>query len=221
MGHQFLPVNLRTKDKKCLIVGGGKVALRKISTLLDYECSITVIAPEFEQQIEYFAERKFLNLVNREYKSPEAATFDIVIAASDNAELNEQVANDCRGANVPVNVVDTPRLCDFTFPAILRRDCLTVSVSTDGQAPFLSGQLRIILETVFPDRWSRIAQIAAKYRKIVVRMFKDNPDRKLRAYERFLNADWKTILEDMKDDEIEEYINTLAEGPEEQDETGQ
>ena len=213
MGYDFLPVNLRMKDRHCLVVGGGKVALRKISTLLDYGCKITVVAPQVEQQIEYFEERKFVALEKRPYKSPEAATYDLVIAASSDMKLNEQVANDANSANVPVNVVDTPRLCDFTFPAILRRDCLTVSVSTDGKAPFLSGQLRVILETVFPDRWAKIAQIAAKYRKIVVRMWNSSMDQKIRAYERFLNADWKSLLQDMRDEEIDEYINVLAEGP--------
>ena len=221
MGHEFLPVNLKMKDRTCLVVGGGKIALRKVSTLLDYDCKLTVIAPEVEQQLEYFAERKFLILEKRPYKSPEAKSYDIVIAATDNTELNKQVADDCNKAGVPVNVVDTPKLCDFTFPAILRRDCLTVSVSTDGKAPFLSGQLRVILETVFPDRWTRIAQIATKYRKIVVRKWKDRMDQKVEAYQRFLNADWKSILQDMRDEEIDEYIDQLAEVPEKPDDDEQ
>ena len=212
-----MPVNLMMNDKKCLIVGGGKIALRKINTLLDYNCRLTVIAPEVEQQIDYFFERKFLDLKKRPYSSPEAATYDVVIAASNDLALNKQVADDCRGANVPVNVVDTPTLCDFTFPAILRRDCLAVSVSTDGKAPFLAGQLRIILETVFPDRWTRIARIATKYRKIVLGLWRSNTDQKIRAYQRFLNADWKSLLDDMKDDEIDDYIRQLAEGPQSED----
>lgn len=221
MGHEFLPVNFKMKDRTCLVVGGGKIALRKISTLLDYDCKLTVIAPEVEQQLEYFAGRKFLKLEKRAYKSPEAGSFDIVIAATDNTELNKQVADDCRKAGVPINVVDTPKMCDFTFPATLRRDCLTVSVSTDGKAPFLSGQLRVILETVFPDRWAKIAQIATKYRKIVVRKWKDRMDQKVAAYQRFLNADWKSILQDMRDEEIDEYIDQLAEVPEKPDEDEQ
>jgi siroheme synthase-like protein len=213
MGHRFLPVNFKMTGKQCLVVGGGKVALRKINTLLDYDCKLTVIAPEVEEQIGYFADRNFLTLIRRAYKSPEAADYDIVIAASNDMMLNEQVAEDCRKTKVPANVVDTPEECDFTFPAILRRDCLTVSVATDGRAPFLAGQLRVILETVFPDRWSRIAGIAARYRTLVLNLWRDNSDQKLRAYERFLKADWKSILEEMRDDEIEDYISTLAEGP--------
>lgn len=219
MGHEFLPVNLKMKDRTCLVVGGGKIALRKISTLLDYDCAITVIAPDPEQQLEYFAERNFLKLEKRSYKSPEAATYGMAIAATNDAALNKQVADDCSGAGVPVNVVDTPKLCDFTFPATLRRDCLTISVSTDGKAPFLAGQLRVILETVFPDRWSKIAQIAVKYRKIVIRRWKDRLDQKVEAYQRFLNADWKSLLQDMRDEEIDEYISRLAEVSENRDKT--
>ena len=212
MGHQFLPINLKMKDKSCLVVGGGKAALRKIAVLLDYGCKLTVIAPEFEQQIEYYAQKEFLKIIKRPYQSPEAGAFDIAVAASNDVALNEQIAKDCRKMKVPVNIINVPELCDFTFPAVLRRDCLTVSVSTDGEAPFLAGQLRVILETLFPDRWAKIAQTASKYRKIATRKWGNNPDQRLRAYERFLSADWKKILEEMSDKEIDDYINRLAEG---------
>jgi siroheme synthase-like protein len=216
MANKFMPINIYLADRACLVVGGGNVAYRKINTLLDYECKITVVAPEAIDQIKYFAERGFIKLEIRSYKSPEAASYGIVIAASDDMSLNKQIYDDCKSAGVPINVVDTPKLCDFTFPAVLKRDCLTIAVSTDGKAPFLAGRLRMIMETVFPERWGKIARIAADYRKQVLRRWKDNPDQKVECYNRFLNADWKAILEEMSDQEIQEEIGRLIEMPESQ-----
>jgi len=211
MANKFMPINISLADRACLVVGGGNVAHRKINTLLDYECKITVVAPDAISQVKYFAEREFVKLELRPYKSPEAASYGIAIAASDDMSLNKQVYKDCKSAGVPINVVDKPKLCDFTFPAVLKRDCLTIAVSTDGKAPFLAGRLRMIMETVFPDRWKKIARIAADYRKQVLRHWKDNPDQKVECYNRFLNADWKAILGEMTDQEIQEEITRMIE----------
>ncbi|MCP4580481.1 MAG: bifunctional precorrin-2 dehydrogenase/sirohydrochlorin ferrochelatase [candidate division Zixibacteria bacterium] len=215
MANKFMPINLSLKDRACLIVGGGNIAHRKINTLLDYECKITVVAAEPNDQIKYFDQRGYVKLEIRKYKSPEASSYGVVIAASDDMELNKQVSEDCKKAGVPINVVDAPKLCDFTFPAVLKRDCLTVAVSTDGKAPFLAGQLRLILETVFPERWKKIANIAADYRKQVIRRWKDKPDQKVECYDKFLNADWKTLLEEMNEQEVQEEITKMIELPEE------
>ncbi len=194
------------------MVGGGNVALRKINTLLDYESQITVIAPDPVEKIEYYAQKGILKLEKRKYKAPEASSYGLAISASNDKTVNQLVAKDCRTAGVPVNVVDTPALCDFTFSAVVKRDCLTVAVSSDGKAPFLAGHLRLILENVFPENWNKIAKIAASFRKKVIRRWKNEPQKKMESYERFLNADWKTILKNMTDQELEEELNRLLEG---------
>ncbi|MBD3256916.1 hypothetical protein GF377_00690, partial [candidate division GN15 bacterium] len=112
MSAAFLPISVSLKDRKCLVVGGGVVALRKIETLIEHGADITVISPEFEPQIAFFGSKDTIKLENRPYKSPEAATFGLVIAATDDNELNTQVAEDARGAGVLVNVVDKPAQCD-------------------------------------------------------------------------------------------------------------
>jgi len=147
----YLPIGISLEKRNILLVGGGEVALRKVETLLEYNTDITVIAPEVHDKIRYYSEKGILKLEMRTYESPEASDFGIVISASDSSEVNETVYKDCSKAGIPVNVVDNPDLCDFIFPAVLKRNCISVSVSTDGQAPFLSGHLRLILENVFPE----------------------------------------------------------------------
>jgi siroheme synthase-like protein len=211
MANQFLPIAISLKSRHCLVIGGGRVALRKIDTLLNYDSDITVIAPEIDDKIEYYASKNSLKVIKREYKSPEAAGYGLVVSASDNIDVNRQVSDDCKKAGVPVNVVDKPSLCDFIFPAVIRRDCLTVAVASDGKAPFLSGHVRMILENIFPDNWNKVAKYATTFRQKVQARLKSNFERKTEAYSRFLDADWKTILKEKSGDEIEQMLDEMVE----------
>jgi len=211
MANKYLPINISLENRRCLVVGGGDVALRKVETLLEYKSDITVIAPEPNDKIGYFAKKGELKLEKREYRSPEASEYGIVISASNKKDVNAQVSEDCRNSGVPVNVVDNPPLCDFIFPAVLKRDILSVAVSTDGQAPFLAGQLRLILEDIFPKRWKKIAGYAAKYRKKVMARWRGQSEKKAQCYNRFVQVDWQKILKEKSDDEIEALLDDLVE----------
>ena len=211
MANKYMPINISLENRRCLIVGGGDVALRKVETLLEYKSDITVIAPEPNDKIEYFAKKGELKLEKREYRSPEASDFGIVISASNKKDINARVSEDCRKAGVPINVVDNPPLCDFIFPAVVKRDILSVTVSTDGQAPFLAGQLRLILEDIFPKRWKKIAGYAAKYRKKVMARWRGQSEKKAQCYNRFVQVDWQTILKEKSEDEIEALLDDLVE----------
>lgn len=212
MANKYLPISISLKARPCLVVGGGSVALRKIETLLEYDSQITVVAPEPLEKIEYYAGKEKLKLERRAYQSPEAQQYGIVISASDDNGVNEIVYKDCKAAGIPVNVVDNSAMCDVIFPAVIKRDCLTVAVSTDGKAPFLSGHLRLILEGVFPERWSKLAKMAARFRAKVQKQFKDQPDRKAAALERFLNADWQTLLKEKSGQQLEQELEKLLNG---------
>ncbi|UCD17331.1 MAG: bifunctional precorrin-2 dehydrogenase/sirohydrochlorin ferrochelatase [Candidatus Zixiibacteriota bacterium] len=212
MANSYLPVSISLKNRTCLIIGGGKVALRKIDTLLDYDPAITVIAPEPDEKIRYYAAKGKLTLQERGYKSPEASDYGLVIAASDDIEVNKRVYDDCQRTGTPVNVVDNPNLCDFIFPAVVKRDFLTVAVSTDGKAPFLSGHLRLILDDVFPAHWKKIARHAAEFRKRLQERWADNPNEKAEAISRFLSADWKKMIKEHDDGEIRARLDRMLEG---------
>jgi siroheme synthase-like protein len=212
MEYSYMPIGIDIAKRRCLIVGGGEVALRKIDTLLDFGTDITVIAPEPIDKICFYAEKKRLHLEKRKYTSPEVKNFGIVIAASDDNEVNETVAGDCRDASIPVNVVDNPGLCDFIFPSVLKRDCLTISVLSDAQAPFLSGHLRMVLENIFAEkRWVTIAQLASVFRRRVNKTYADNQKLKAASFANFLDNDWQKTLEEVPDEELSDFLDTLME----------
>lgn len=212
MKNRFLPISISLKDRKVLVVGGGAVAQRKIETLFDYECDVTLVAPKLADKVEYYGERGLVKIEKREYREGEAAEYGLVISASDDEKVNRQVYDDAKKAGIPINVVDNPALCDVIFPAVVKRDCLTVSVSSDGRAPFLSSHLKIILDNVFPEHWTKLASLAAKFRDRVQEYHKNRPDQKLAAFERFVAADWKTIIKEKNDDALEAELQRLLRG---------
>lgn len=211
MSSIYMPINILTKGRRVLVVGGGNVALRKIEMLLDFESDITVVAPDVVDKIEYFAGKQRIRLEKREYRTPEAAAYGLVISAADNKGVNSTVYDDCCAANIPVNVVDNPKLCTFIVPAIVKRDSLTISVSTDGKAPFLSQFLRILLEDAFPSYYSKVVRFAHTFRRDVHRRFKEDPEKKSRSFERFLATDWKEVTKKMSDEEIKTELEKLLE----------
>ena len=214
MPYNYMPVSVSLTDRRCLVVGGGKVALRKIETLLDYGSAVTVVAPEVEDKIQYFGDSGRIRLEKREYCSPEAGNYRLVISACDDLAVNRRVSDDCRRSGTLVNVVDQPSLCDFIFPAVVRRDCLSAAISTDGKAPFMSGHLRMILEDVFPAHWTRLMPLAARFRKMVQERWPDDMHQKTVCYSQFLEADWKSLLKERNptavDGELERMLEPRA-----------
>ena len=210
MTYTYMPIGLSLKKRSCLVVGGGKVALRKVNALLDYDTEITVVAVEPHDKIAYYAGKGLIKLEKRAYQSPEAQSYGIVISASDDGTVNETVHADCKKAGVPINVVDNPGLCDFIFPAVVRRGCVSVAVSSDGKAPFLSGHLRLILESMFSeDRWEKIAGLAADFRVRVHKRWPEDPEKRGAAIAKFLESDWKELLRSSTDQELSRLLDEM------------
>jgi siroheme synthase-like protein len=211
MSYTYLPISVSVKNKKCLVVGGGTVALRKLETLVDYDTAITVVAPEVHPQIEVLAKEKTITLEKREYRSPEAAAYGLVISATDDSAVNQKVFEDGQSSGALVNVVDDPAHCDFIFPAVLRRDCLTAAISTDGKAPFMSGHLRGILEELFPRHWDRLVRLAVTYRTMVREKWGDDSVNKSACYDRFMESNWTEMFSEMNNADIQIELKKLLE----------
>jgi siroheme synthase-like protein len=131
------PVNLVVAGRRCLVVGGGRVALQKVQGLADAGADVTVVAPDVEPAIEPLA-----TVERRPYRRGEVAGYRLAIAATGDPEVNQQVYDDGEAAGVWVNSADDPERCSVTLPAQLRRGRLTVTVSTAGHSPAVASWLR-------------------------------------------------------------------------------
>ncbi len=162
------PVNLDLAGRPVLVVGGGRVALRKVRGLLAEGARVTVVAPAVVPEIEDLAARGEIVLARRAYRAGEAAGYRLVLAAAGDREVNRRVFADGERAGVFVNVADDPELCSFHLPARVVRGPLQVSVASGGGAPFAVRRLREVLERRLGKDWAAWAEAAARFRRRVL-----------------------------------------------------
>ena len=162
----LFPIFVDIKGKNVLIVGAGKVALRKIEKLLPFKPKITVIAKEIkEKDIIKLADKEEIKVINREFLFKDIDGKDLVIVAVDNIDLQREIFNLCEERKIPVNSVDSPDFCNFIFPAYIKRGDIVIGLTTSGKAPALSAKLRKKLEECLPEDLEKILSILEDLRK--------------------------------------------------------
>ncbi len=124
----YYPAFLNLEDKKTVVVGGGKVAERKILGLLNAQAEVTVVSPVITKRLEQEEQKGRIRHICRKYRKGDLKNAFLVIAATDSEDINEKVSRD---APCLVNVVDTPKFCNFIVPSILQRGPLTIAISTE------------------------------------------------------------------------------------------
>jgi len=128
--YPYFPLFVPLKGKKVKVFGGGAVAGRRITTLLDFGASLEVIAPEISAEIR---QKPGIGIQQRPYAENDCLAADLVIAATDNSAVNRAIAQECQQYNIPVSVADNQDLCTFFFPAIVNKDNLVIGLTSSGQ----------------------------------------------------------------------------------------
>jgi siroheme synthase-like protein len=163
-GHAYFPILLNIHGKKCVIVGGGPVALRRTKALLECGAIIRIISPSLCSELARLAVGKKITVMSKNYEAEDLLGAFLVIAATDDTETNRKVAKEARKQKVLVNVVDNSRESDFIVPAQLRRGDLTIAVSTGGKSPALSRRIRTSLEKHIGPEYADIVSLVAEVR---------------------------------------------------------
>ncbi|RXJ57608.1 precorrin-2 dehydrogenase/sirohydrochlorin ferrochelatase family protein [Candidatus Marinarcus aquaticus] len=161
----YFPAFIRFDDKKILLIGGGNIALEKLEKLLDFTSEIKVIATRFNEETQSIIQTHQLSYEEKKYEERDIEGFDIVIAAVDDFDLQEEIFKQTRGKNILCNCVDLQKYCDFIFPSYIKRDDLTIAVSTSGASPAMAKQLRIFLSQLIPDSIGTFLEQMKHYRK--------------------------------------------------------
>jgi uroporphyrin-III C-methyltransferase/precorrin-2 dehydrogenase/sirohydrochlorin ferrochelatase len=160
----FLPIFANVKNRLCLVVGGGEVAKRKAGVLLDAGAKVRIVAPEIDSE---WVENKNVEAIVARFEEKHLEGVILVIAATNDRNVNKQISELAQGRNIPVNVVDDPGLCSFILPSILDRSPLMVAFSSGGASPVLARMLRSKLETMIPQNYGRLAAFAERLREHV------------------------------------------------------
>ena len=175
------PVQLLLSDAPVLVVGGGAVAVRKAAGLIAAGADVTVVAPDLSPEVEELAVR----IERRPYAPGEAASYRLVITATDDPDVNAAVAADATAAGVFVNSADDPATCTFTLPAIARRGPVTVAVATDGTSPLLAQALRDRFAALLDDDMLALAADLSSLRREIQESGRSTED-----------VDWRALLAD-------------------------
>lgn len=193
----FYPVNLNLDNMEIIIVGGGNVALRKCMNFLDFGKSVTVLAPEFDSRFLELGNK--VDLINDIFKEEYIDKFDIVVASTDDKEVNEEIACICRKKSKLINVVDSRDLSDFTVSSYVKRGDLLIGISTGGKIPALSAKIRRDLEEIYDESFAEYVDLLGELREKIIKKYEDKTERK-----EVLKALVKLDIEELK--EIEKNI---------------
>ncbi|MCL2915344.1 bifunctional precorrin-2 dehydrogenase/sirohydrochlorin ferrochelatase [Shewanella corallii] len=181
---QYFPLFVDTQKLKVLIVGGGEVAARKLDLLARTNAEINLIAPEVIEEILLRAEKEEVRVQTRAALPEDMPGWDLVYLATDSESLNLRLAAAAKEAGGLVNVVDTPRACDFITPSIVDRGRMVVAISTAGAAPVFARQIRAKLEAMLPQSLSPLLNFVASRRDDVQQRLPSGKARRI-FWERF------------------------------------
>lgn len=181
------PINVDLRNRPCLVIGGGTVAERKVTRLLDEGAVVTIIAPTATDTLKDRASSGLLTWKAKKYERGDEKPFFLIICATDDESVSRMASQAAEDAGKPINVCDVPELCSFTLPAIVRQGDLQLAISTNGKGPAFSRWLRQKLEQQFDDRYSRWLDEVARVRSAAREALPSSKDR---------HAFWRTALSD-------------------------
>lgn len=160
----YYPAFIGLKGRKCVVVGGGEVALRKVEILLEQGAAIRVISPDLCPSLWNLAANGEIDLIRRRYRIGDLQGAFLAFAATDDASVNQEMVKEAREKAVLVNVADQPENCDFIVPSYFRRGDVMVAISTGGKSPALARKIRTRLEKIFGHEYAALAIIISQVR---------------------------------------------------------
>ena len=198
----YFPMFVEIEGKPCLVVGGGKVALRKAVILLDFGAEVTILSPKLSEEFlqrqpvceEELSGRKRFRLGDREvsyckktYEASDLKGMALVIAATNSERVNHQIAEDCRRCRIPVNAVDQIEDCTFIFPAYVRQQDVVAAFSSSGKSPVITQYLKKREQEILTPKLGRLNELLGAVREEVKQKFDTEEERK-RVFREILYA---------------------------------
>lgn len=167
--NELYPIFLKVSELEVLIVGGGNVALEKLAFLLKSSpnANVTLVSKKIIPEIIELEERYGVKTICQPYQYSLLKDMHIVIAATDNLEVNKQVHADCKKRNILINVADNPPYCDFYMGAIVTKGNVKLAISTNGKSPTMAKRLRQFFEAVLPDDINELTENLNRFRQTI------------------------------------------------------
>jgi precorrin-2 dehydrogenase/sirohydrochlorin ferrochelatase len=192
---KYYPLFLDITDRRCVVVGGGDVAERKVERLLDSGASVVVVGKTLTPGLETMKKEGRINHIDADYDQAFINNAFLVIGATDRDDVNAEISRDGREKGILVNIVDDPDKCDFVLPSLLKQGDLLIAISTGGKSPALAKKLREEMEQHFGTEYQTLLEVMGQLReKLVVKGRSSDENRLL--FEAVVHSD---ILKHIKD----------------------
>jgi precorrin-2 dehydrogenase/sirohydrochlorin ferrochelatase len=209
---KYYPIHLDIKNRNCLVVGGGAVGTRKVNTLLECGARVTVVSPKPTRQLAKLASEGAITLTRRAYRSADLDGAFLVIGATDDERLNQQISSDAALTHTLCNIADRPEVCNFILPSIIQRGDLVITISTAGKSPALAKQLRRKLETQFGEEYAEFLLLMGAIRKKLLSRAHE-PEAHKTLFNRLIDSDLIQLIQAGKTEEINSLLyKILGEG---------
>lgn len=212
----FLPIFMNLRGQRCLVVGGGEVAARKASLLFQAGARINLVSLELKGNLKDMQAAGQLDFREGGFEESDLEGVSLVIAATDDAQVNRRVSELAQQRQIPVNVVDNPELCSFILPSIIDRSPVQIAVSTGGSSPVLARLLRARLESAIPSAYGRLAAMVEQFRERVKARF-DNVNARRKFWEEVLQGKIAELVFSGKEKEAEQALQKAVDEGIEQD----
>ena len=203
--NELYPIFLKVSQLNVLIIGGGTVALEKLTFLLKSSpnAKVLVVSKDFDEKLLQLTEEFNVSIVRASYSKTALKNKQVVIAATNNELVNKQIYLDAKSENILINVADTPKLCDFYLGGVVTKGNIKIAISTNGKSPTLAKRLRQYFEEVIPENIDELAENLNKFRKTIKGEFKE----KVNTLNDLSDSDFYDIIGVEPDEE--DLINTL------------
>ncbi len=209
---RFYPILIDLQGKKALVVGGGKVAQRKIETLLGHGATVQVIARELTPELEQLRRAGKILFLGNEFSETFLEGVFLVFAATDDALLNRRVSQTAQQRGLLVNAVDQPADCNFIVPSILSRGDLVIAVSTSGKSPAFARRVRVELEQHFGEEYGFFLNLMGNLRKEILHLGL-SPEVNKSAFEELVYSDLLAAIKEKNWDLASQIIEKVLGRP--------
>ncbi|EGT3680605.1 precorrin-2 dehydrogenase/sirohydrochlorin ferrochelatase family protein [Clostridioides difficile] len=170
------PINLKLDELDVVIIGGGEVAYRKCKNFLEFNKNVTIVSKQILNK--FYDLKGNIKIIKDDYKEIYIKDASVIIAATNNRELNMEIGLYCRAKNKLVNVVDNIEISNFTVPSYIKRGDLLISVSTGGKSPSLSSKIKKEIEKRYTEDYEEYLNVLGAIRKKVIKKYEDKSKRK-------------------------------------------
>ena len=174
----YLPIFLDVTGRRCIVIGGGEIAARKVTSLLDAGAEVSVISPTLVEALAALARDGRIIYMQRSYETDDMTGAALVYAATDDSELHQRLYVEARRHSIPINIADVPSLCTFIVPATLTRGSLQIAVSTEGASPAMAKRIIARIERLFGPEYGLALEVMRAARH---HLKATEPDLRMRA----------------------------------------